>query len=178
MAELGHLGARLLSSSPVASNPSPDVVLTPLQGSARPLEEWLTTFNLASVVLDPYTNESSWILDTAARILGGFRGADVRVNFVLTCDADDAKAFLGPLAEEFLVYVDPDRAFVRSLGLQTVPAFVFVSMDGQVAASAEGWDGTAWRKVADAIAKATAWARQGIPAAGDPAPFAGTPAVP
>ena len=38
-------------------NPSPDVVLTALDGDARPLEEWLTTFHLASVVLDPFTNE-------------------------------------------------------------------------------------------------------------------------
>ncbi|HEY4332100.1 MAG TPA: hypothetical protein VGM78_06005, partial [Ilumatobacteraceae bacterium] len=135
----------------MASNPSLDVVLTSLDGQSRPLEEWLTTFNLASVVLDPYTNESSWILKTAARILAGFRGADVRVNFIVTCTADEAKTFLGPLAEEFLVYCDPDRAFVRSLGLETLPAFVFVSMDGHVAAAAEGWDGTQWRKVADTI---------------------------
>ena len=134
-------------------------------------------FNLACVVLDPYTNESSWILKTAARILDGFRGADVRVNFLVTCDASDAKQFLGPLADQFLVYCDPDRAFVSSLGLQQLPAFVFVSMDGKVAASAEGWNGAEWRKVASAIAKATAWLEPIIPAATDPAPFAGTPAT-
>jgi hypothetical protein len=161
----------------VPSNPSPDVVLTSLDGQSRPLEQWLTTFNLACVVLDPYTNESSWILKTAARILDGFRGADVRVNFVVTCGADDARTFLGPLANDFLVYVDPDRAFVRSLGLQSLPAFVFVTMDGSIGASAEGWSGAAWRKVADTIAKATAWSSQTIPAAGDPVPFAGTAAL-
>jgi hypothetical protein len=163
--------------SAVASNPSLDVVLTALEGESRPLEEWLTTFNLACVVLDPYTNESSWILKTAARILAGFRGADVRVNFVVTCTAAEAKQFLGPLADEFLVYVDPDRTFVKSLGLSTLPAFVFVSMDGKVAAAAEGWNGAEWRGVADSIAKATAWARQTIPASGDPVPFSGTPAL-
>ncbi len=161
----------------VASNPSPDVVLTALDGESRPLEEWLTTFNLACVVLDPYTNESSWILKTAARILAGFRGADVRVNFVVTCSRDEAKSFLGPLAAEFLVYTDPERTFVRSLGLAKLPAFVFVSMDGRVAAVAEGWNGAEWRKVADTIAKATAWSTQSIPAAGDPVPFAGTAAL-
>lgn len=161
----------------MASNPSLDVVLTALDGENRPLEEWLTMFNLASVVLDPYTNESSWILKTASRILNEFRGADVRVNFVVTCGADDAKAFLGPLAEEFLVYCDPERAFVKSLGLQQLPAFVFVSMDGEVAASAEGWNGNEWRKVAVAIAKATAWSHPTIPVPSDPAPFAGTPAT-
>ncbi len=134
-------------------------------------------FNLGCVVLDPYTNESSWILKTASRILAGFRGADVRVNFVVTCDADDAKKFLGPLTEQFLVFCDPDRAFVKSLGLAELPAFVFVSMDGNVAASAEGWDGAQWRAVSDRIATATVWAKQSIPAAADPAPFKGTPAL-
>lgn len=161
----------------MASNPSLDVVLTALDGENRPLEQWLTTFNLACVVLDPYTNESSWILKTAGRILDGFRGADVRVNFVVTCAADEARSFLGPFADEFLVYCDPERSFVKSLGLSELPAFVFVSMDGQVAASAEGWNGAEWSKVAAAIAKATVWSRPTIPAPGDPAPFAGTPAA-
>lgn len=161
----------------MASNPSLDVVLTSLDGESRPLEEWLTMFNLGCVVLDPYTNESSWILKTASRILAGFRGADVRVNFVVTCDADDAKKFLGPLADQFLVFCDPNRTFVKSLGLAELPAFVFVSMDGNVAASAEGWDGAQWRAVSDRIATATVWAKQSIPAAADPAPFKGTPAL-
>ncbi len=160
----------------MASNPPIDVVLSALDGESRPLEDWLTMFNLACVLLDPFTNESSWILKTAARILDGFRGADVRVNFVLTCEVDDARSFLGPLAEDFLVYCDPDRAFVRSLDLKELPAFVFISMDGQIAASAEGWDGAEWNKVAAAIAKATVWSRPTIPAVGDPVPFKGTPA--
>lgn len=158
----------------MASNPQLDVVLTALDGESRPLEEWLTTFNLACMVLDPYTNESSWILKTATRILTGFRDADVRVNFVLTCGPNDARSFLGPLADEFLVYCDPDRTFVRSLGLHELPAFVFVSMDGNVAASAQGWNGAEWSTVADAIAKATVWSRPLIPVTGDPVPFKGT----
>jgi hypothetical protein len=161
----------------VASNPSLDVVLNSLGGESRPLEEWLTTFNLASVLLDPYTNESSWILKTAARILDGFRGADVRVNFVVTCGPDDAKAFLGPLTEEFLVFCDPDRLLVKSLGLSSLPAFAFIGMDGELLKYAEGWNGPEWRDVADAIAKATAWSSQQIPANGDPVPFKGTPAL-
>ena len=63
----------------------------PLGSEARELEQWLTTFHLASVVLDPYTNESSWVLKSAVRILEGFRGSDARVNFVVTSDADDAR---------------------------------------------------------------------------------------
>lgn len=161
----------------MAVNPSPDIVLTSLDGDARPLEEWLTTFHLASVVLDPYTNESSWILHTAARILESFRGSDARVNFVVTCPRSEARAFLGPLADQFLVYCDPDRTFVKGLGLATLPAFVFLRTDGTVQASAEGWHSNEWRAVAEAIAAATAWSRPNMPAAGDPGPFHGTPAL-
>ncbi|NCX05031.1 MAG: hypothetical protein EBW68_04545, partial [Actinobacteria bacterium] len=84
-------------------NPSMDLTLTPITGDAKTLHQWLTTFHLASVVLDPFTNESSWILETAARILRQFSGAAVRINFIVTCDASDARAFLGPYADEFLV---------------------------------------------------------------------------
>ncbi len=86
----------------------------------------------------PYTNESSWILKTAARILEGLRGSDARVNLVVTSDADDARAFLGPYADEFLVFCDPDRATVRALGLSQLPAFVFVRVDGIVGGRGRG----------------------------------------
>jgi hypothetical protein len=66
----------------------PELTLTPLvdgaSGQSRPLMDWLTTFHLASVILDPYTNESSWILRTATRILEPFRGSDARINLVVT----------------------------------------------------------------------------------------------
>ncbi|MGZ4741113.1 MAG: hypothetical protein ACXV5U_07450 [Ilumatobacteraceae bacterium] len=161
----------------MASNPALDTKLTALGGDTRPLEEWLTTFHLASVVLDPYTNESSWVLKTAARILENLRGTDARVNFVVTADADGARAFLGPLTDDFLVYCDPDRAFVRTLGLAQLPAFVFIRLDGTLQACAEGWDAAEWRKVAEQIATATAWISPTIPVAGDPGPFHGTPAL-
>jgi hypothetical protein len=161
----------------VAVNPSPNVVLASLEGETRPLEEWLTTFHLASVVLDPYTNESSWILPTAARILENFRGSDARVNFVVTCPKSEARQFLGPLADDFLVFVDPDRAFVKSLGLSALPAFVFLRTDGTVQGSAEGWNVAEWRAVSGTIATATAWSRPLIPTATDPSPFHGTPAL-
>ena len=141
----------------VASNVALDINLTTIGGESRPLEEWVTTFHLASVVLDPYTNESSWVLKVAARVLEGFRGADVRVNLVVTCSADEAKGFLGPLADRFLVFCDPDRTFVRGLGVATLPAFVFVRGDGSVQASAEGWNPAEWRMVAKAVADNTSW---------------------
>jgi hypothetical protein len=161
----------------MATNPPPDLVLTPLGGQARPLEEWLTTFHLAIVVLDPYTNESSWILKTATRILEGLRGSDARVNLVVTAAKDDARAFLGPYANDFLVFCDPDRALVRGLGLQQLPAFVFIRVDGTVPAAAEGWNAAAWRDVANTIAEATSWTAPAIPALTDPGPFHGSPAL-
>lgn len=161
----------------MASTVALETNLSALSGESRPLEEWMTTFHLASVVLDPFTNESSWILQSATRILEALRGADVRVNLVVTCTADEAKQFLGPLVERFLVFCDPTRGFVRGLGVKTLPAFVFVRGDGSVHASAEGWNPAEWRKVAESIADTTAWIAPAIPVATDPSPFRGTPAL-
>ena len=161
---LGAGGGRLLPSPLVATNPPQDLVLAPLGAEARPLEQWLTTFHLATVVLDPYTNESSWILPTATRILEGLRGSDVRVNFLVTADERDTRAFLGPLVEQFLVFTDPDRVAVKALGLNELPAFVFVRVDGTVVASAEGWTWQSWRAVADAISDGDGVALAGHPA--------------
>lgn len=154
-----------------------DLQLRPLGGEARDLDDWLTTFHLASVVVDPYTNESSWVLKTAVRILEGFRGSDARVNFVVTAGEDDAKRFLGPLTERFLVFCDPERRVVDALGLATLPAFAFVRVDAEAVAVAEGWNPEAWDEVAEAIAATTHWRAPDIPAPGDPVPFAGSPAA-
>ncbi len=152
-------------------------MLTPLQGQGRTVEEWLTVFHLVSVVVDPYTNESSWVLDVAARVLREFSEAAVRVNWIVTADVEDTKAFLGPLATEFLTFTDPDRLAVKALGLERLPAFVFIMMDGVVEASAEGWDSVTWRTVADSIANAVKWSRPVIPEPGDPPAFEGSPAL-
>jgi hypothetical protein len=161
----------------MATNPPPDLVLAPIGSHPRPLQEWLTTFHLATVVIDPYTNESSWILRTAARILEGLRGSDARVNFLVTANERDTRRFLGPLVEQFLVFSDPDRTVVKALGLNELPAFVFIRVDGTVPAVAEGWNSAEWRAVADAITDATAWRAPDIPVAGDPGPFRGSPAL-
>ncbi len=161
----------------MATKLPPELSLTPLDGEQRDLSQWLTTFHLASVVLDPYTNESSWILKTAVRILEEFRGSDARVNLIVTADADDARAFLGPLTERFLVFCDADRSVVKAMQLDTLPAFVFTRVDAEVHAAAEGWNSAEWRSVAEAIAATTSWNVPTIPAAGDPAPFAGSPAA-
>lgn len=158
-----------------------DLVLTPLvkgaAGTGRPVMEWLTTFHLASVVLDPYTNESSWILRTASRVLEEFRGCDVRINMIVTAGPEDAQRFLGPLTDKFLVFCDADRSVVKAMDLSELPAFVLTRVDGVVDAKAEGWDPDAWEKVCDAIAKITKWTSIELPAAGDPVPFSGSPAL-
>ncbi len=152
-----------------------DVELHPLHGDARPLSDWLTTFPLVPVVLDPYTHESAWILDASKRVLETFSEADCRPCWILTCSADDARRFLGPYADEMLAFADPDRRVARGLGVETAPAFLLVRQDGQVVAKAEGWDPDEWRDVAEEVVRLTAWSRPVIPGPGDPAPFAGTP---
>lgn len=174
---LGYPAHGSLRSLAVATKLPEDLSLAPLGGEARPLAEWLTTFHLASVVLDPYTNESSWVLPTAVRILEEFRGSHARVNFVVTAGDDDAARFMGPLAERFLVFCDPDRTVVKAMGLEQLPAFVFTRVDREVVATAEGWNGAAWTEVAEAIAATTKWNVPTIPAPGDPVAFAGSPAT-
>jgi hypothetical protein len=166
-----------LPSQIVAANPVSDLVLSPLGAQSRPLGEWLTTFHLATVVLDPYTNESSWILKTATKILEALRGCDARVNLLVTADEDDTAAFLGPYAQQFLTFCDPDRAFVKAYELEALPAFVFIRVDGTLAAKAQGWVPAEWREVAGQIAAATSWIPPTIPSPGDPGAFHGSPAL-
>ncbi|MFM9122446.1 MAG: hypothetical protein ACKOQX_06210, partial [Actinomycetota bacterium] len=85
--------------------------------------------------------------------------------------------FLGPHADEFLVFCDPSRTFVKQLGLAELPAFVFVQMDGTVPVKAEGWNAKAWSSVANHIASVVSWRKPSIPVAGDPVSFKGSPAL-
>ena len=113
---------KIATVSGVATAPSLDTVLTPLDADGRSLREWLTLFHLTSFIIDPYTHESAWILNTCARIMRQFSGAATRVNFVVTASAAEAKQFLGPLASEFLTFADADRTFVKQLGLAEQPS--------------------------------------------------------
>ncbi len=106
-----------------------------------------------------------------------FAGAATRVNFVVTASEADTKKFLGPLADRFVTFADPDRVLVKQLGLAELPAFVFIQSDGTVPQSAEGWSPASWRKVSDYIADTVKWSRPLIPAAGDPGTFKGSPAL-
>ena len=154
---------------------SADVQLTPLTGEPRSISEWTTSFHLAIVALDPFTLESSWILDTAVRLLRKYAEADVRIAFLVTASTDETRQFMGPLATEFLIFADPDRSAVTSLGLESLPAFVHINQHHQVEAKAEGWVPTEWKSVAENLSNRMDWSTPMIPDAGDPSPFQGTP---
>jgi hypothetical protein len=161
----------------VATDPPADLTLTPLSGEARTLREWVTTFHLALVALDPYTSESAWILPTAGRIFHVFQGADCRVGFLMASDARDSRLFLGPYAQRFLTFVDPERDAIKALGLERLPALVHLNQDLHVAGAAEGWDPRAWRVITDRLGTLMSWAKPTLPDRGDPAPYEGSPAL-
>lgn len=161
----------------MATDPPADLTLTPINGEARTISDWVTTFQLAAVVLDPFTNESSWILETAGRLLTHFREADCRVAFIVTGTPAETRQFLGPWADKVLTFADPERAAARAMGLNELPAFVQVRGDLHLAASAEGWDPEQWRQVAASLAKANSWSTPLIPGLGDPSPYAGSAAT-
>ena len=56
-----------------------------------------------------------------------------------------------------MVFVDPDRTLITSLGLEQLPALVHIRQDTSLGAVAEGWDPDAWQKVAREISAAMAW---------------------
>lgn len=161
----------------MATAPPPEIELDPLQGDPRPLGDWVTTFHLAVVVLDPYTHESSWIIDTAARILTSYNAADVRTAWLVTGTDDEARSFLGPMADRFLTFTDPERNFAKGLELEFLPAFVHLDHALNVVGAAEGWAPPLWREVAEGLSKQMSWSRPEIPDAGDPPPYPGTPAL-
>jgi hypothetical protein len=95
----------------------------------------------------------------------------------MTCDADDARSFLGPYAQEFLTFVDPDRQVVKALDLERLPALVHLRQDRSVAGLAQGWHPEEWRAVTEVLSEAMSWSRPVIPGPRDPAPYEGSPAL-
>ena len=161
----------------VATAPPSTLLLDPVQGEARSIDDWVTTFHLALVVLDPFTYESSWIIKTAARIMDHFEAADVRLAWLVTGTPEQAEEFLGPYAEQFLTFTDPDRSIVSALGLEQLPAFVHLDHSVQVVGSAEGWQPADWHAVAEGLTDYMSWQVPHIPAEGDPTAYSGTPAL-
>jgi hypothetical protein len=162
----------------VATAPPPDTALDPINGDPLTAEDWVTTFHLVMVAVDPFTYESAWLIDTAGRILSNFVGADCRVSWLVAGDDDQAREFLGPWSEKLLTFADPDREMIGALGLETLPAIVHLDHSLDVVAAAEGWDPTAWREVVANLTEMMSWNQPTIPEASDPMPYAGTPAIP
>jgi hypothetical protein len=141
----------------------------------RTLAEWTTTFQYLVVALDPFTEQSAAVLPTAARLLRHYAESNSRNAFILACDADDARQFLGPLADEFMVFVDPDGTALKGLGLTTLPAMAHIDQSPAIAQSAEGWDPAGWRSVVRGLSQVLSWSEPMVVTPDDPAPFAGTP---
>jgi hypothetical protein len=141
------------------------------------MSDQVTMFHLAAVVLDPYTYESAWLLETAGRILEEFAEADCRTAWIVTADEKDAEAFLGPWAKRFLTLCDPDRELVQALEVSEIPALVHIGNDLSIIGKAEGWDPEQWRPITDNLAKMMSWSRPVFPKTGDPLAFAGSPAA-
>ena len=161
----------------MATDPPADLILDPLGGEPRTLREWLVTFHLCAVVLDPFTNESAWLLETAGKLLQSYAAADVRVAWIVTGTDDEARQFLGPWADRILTFADPDRATVKGLGLTELPALVHLNTSGAVEDAAEGWQPDDWRRVAENLSRILSWSRPAIPGPGDPVAYSGTPAL-
>ncbi|MEY2406438.1 MAG: hypothetical protein QOH64_3096 [Acidimicrobiaceae bacterium] len=161
----------------MATDPPPDLVLAPLTGEPRTVDEWVTLFVLGLVVLDPFTYESAWLLEEAGRILESYAPADVRVGFIVTGTADEARQFLGPWVDRLLAFSDPERAAVKAMGLTSLPAFLVVDMAGKIAEAAEGWHPDEWRAVAAHLATLLSWTRPTIPGDKAPGPYDGSPAL-
>ncbi|MEZ5227343.1 MAG: hypothetical protein R2710_11900 [Acidimicrobiales bacterium] len=124
----------------------------------------------------PVHARGAWILETAAAFLRHYTPADIRVGWLVAADDDDCRRFMGPLAEEFITFADPDRTAITALGVERLPALVHVRNDLTVRV-ANGWDPDVWRGIAELLSVELSWSRPMIPAPGDPMPYSGTPAA-
>jgi hypothetical protein len=161
----------------VAKNPDPTLELTTSKGVARTLDDWSTMFQLCLVILPDRPEASAWI-SVAQRIFSVLGDSDCRTAYVVTSTAAIARRILGDEEDGQATFVDPDRALVKSLGLEHLPALVFLRQDTTVGAAAEGWDPAEWQVVAKEVARAMKWSVPEVapPGAATPAPTAGWPA--
>lgn len=139
------------------------------------MREWLTTFHLLLVAVDPANMRSKWIVPTAARVLFEYEQADCRVAWLVAGDAADARKLLGRWAKDIMTFVDPELTAVKGFGIATLPAVVHVGMDLNIVNAVEGWDPPAWRALTMELSRRMSWSRPHIPSPGDPGPFEGAP---
>jgi len=139
----------------VAKDPDPALKLTSTKGITRTLDDWSTIFHLSLVILPARREASAWV-PVARRIFRTFGDADCHSAYCVTGTEEMARRILGDVEHEAIVFVDPDSAFVRSLGLERLPAFVHLRQDTTLVATAEGWDPREWQRVAREVGKAMA----------------------
>lgn len=156
----------------MAKNPDPTLKLTSLPGVTRTLDDWLTMFHLCLIVLPDRVEAAAW-LPVIRRIFKVFGDADCHTAVCITGNDQIARRILDVASREFLVFVDPDRELVTSLGLAQLPAFVHLRQDTTLVNAAEGWDPHAWQRVADGLALAMAWSAPTVSGPDDPRPTEG-----
>lgn len=156
----------------MAHNPDPTIPMTTIAGRTRTLDDWTTIFDLCLVILPGWAEAAPYV-PLGQRALDVFRGADCRAAFVVTGGEATARKLLAKAADDLLVFLDPERTLVKSLGLARLPAFVHVKADGTLADAAEGWDPPAWHRVAEGLGKTMSWSNPVYPMPSDPPPFEG-----
>lgn len=156
----------------MAQDPDLTVELTTARGVTRTLDDWTTSFHLALIVL-PGRPEAAGYVRVGRRIIDVLGGSDCRPAFLIVGNERSARRVLGGAIDDSLCFLDPEGAFVKTAGLERLPAFVHVRVDGTLAGAAEGWDPNAWDEAVERLAKEMAWTRPLIPAPGDPPPFEG-----
>ena len=153
----------------MAKNPDPTLELITSKGVSRTLDDWSTMFQMCLVILPDRPEASAWI-PVARRIFDVLGDSDCRTAYVVTGTAAIAQRILGDEETRQATFVDPDRTLVKSLGLERLPAFVFLRQDTTVGAATEGWDPAEWQEVARAVAKAMAWSMPDVAPPGEPIP--------
>ena len=153
----------------MAKNPDPTLELITSKGVSRTLDDWSTMFQLCLVILPDRPEASAWI-PVARRIFDVLGDSDCRTAYVVTGSAPIAQRILGDEEARQATFIDPDRTLVKSLGLEHLPAFVFLRQDTTVGAATEGWDPAEWQDVARAVAKAMAWSVPDVAPPGEPIP--------
>ncbi|MGZ4688197.1 MAG: hypothetical protein ACXVKA_16850 [Acidimicrobiia bacterium] len=153
----------------MAKNPDPTLELATSKGVSRTLDDWSTMFQMCLVILPDRPEASAWV-PVARRIFGVLGDSDCRTAYVVTGSAQIAKRILGDEELNQATFVDPDRTLVASLGLEHLPAFVFLRQDTTVGAATEGWDPAEWQRVAKEVARAMAWSVPEVAPPGEPIP--------
>jgi hypothetical protein len=164
----------LLAFAVVAKNPDPLLQITSYKDVTRTLDDWATVFNLAVIVL-PDRPEGAAFVPVVERIFATLGDSDVRTIVCVPSTKTIAKRILGDAVDRWLVWLDPDRAFVESLGLERMPAILMLRQDTSLVTAAQGWSPTEWQRVANEIARHEHWTTPLVAGRGDPAPTPGWP---